>query len=422
MNRDGVHGTSAWLVLFVALLLGASAASAQSDPSIRDWGSPPGSPPPWQTPDIYADNDGNGIGNEPGEPSKGLTNRLFARVRNLGSSPANNVTVRFHYAPYGLWSPASWAHFKEIAVVTGVNLAPGAEQLIEVPWDLSNLSENNGGAWGGYTLNEFDHFCVLVRIELAGDANTANNHAQNNFGSVQTVFGEAMSLKFMAANPRRADARGELLLRGIPDSWKLRFEGIQEPKEFMLKGGEQRLITLTLTPPPARSPEDKPLKQHVDVALRLDGEVQGGLSFDVAVDHARPLLFPPSGGVLSPYLVGTWDMRSGRSSVLQLVNPNGRYVYVWVALFNEDEKPLKCLRDKLSPNDLLEVDLRRVLQEGFGVVKVVAFSDDGFQRPVAGVVGYQRHFTKYGFSEAPLHPIPLEILKGDLRLIQAACR
>jgi hypothetical protein len=422
MNRLGVHGRSAWLFLFATLLLGASAASAQADPSIRDWGSPPGSPPPWQTADIYVDNDGNGVGNEPGEPSKGLTNRLFARVRNLGTTPANNVTVRFHYSPYGLWSPASWSNFKEITVVTGVNLAPGAEQLIEVPWDLSNLSESNGGAWGGHTLGEFDHFCVLVRIEMAGDANTANNHAQNNFANVQTVFGEAMSLKFMAANPRQAEARGELLIRGIPDSWKARFEGIPDPKEFTLKAREVRLITLTLTPPPARSPEEKPLKQHVDVALRLGGELQGGLSFDVTVDHAQALLFPPSGGVLSPYIVGTWDLLAGRTSVLQLVNPTGRYVYVWVALFNEDEKPLKCLRDKLSPNDLLEVEIRRVLQQGYGVIKVVAFSDDSFQRPVAGVVGYQRQFTRYGFSEAPLHPIPVEILKGDLRLIQAACR
>lgn len=202
----------------------------------------------------------------------------------------------------------------------------------------------------------------------------------------------------------------------------MRFEGIPHPKEFVLKGGEVRLVTMTLTPPPARSPEDKPLKEHVDVALRLDGEIQGGLSFDATVDHAQALLFPPSGGVLAPYIVGTWDQRTGRSTVLQLVNPTGRYVFVWVALFNEDEKPLKCLREKLSPNDLLEVDLRRVLQTGYGVIKVVSFRDDAFQSPVAGVVGYQRQFTRTGFSEAPLHSIPAEILKGDMRLLQAACR
>lgn len=422
MNPDGVRGHRGWLVLFVALLLSASAASAQSDPSIRDWGSPPGTPPPWTTSDIFVDNDGNGVGNEPGEPSKGLTNRLFARVRNLGTTAANNVTVRFHFSPYGLWSPASWANFREITTVTGVNLAPGAEVLIEVPWDLSNLSEDNGGAWGGHTLGEFDHFCVLVRIEFPGDSNPGNNHAQNNFANVQTVFGEPMMIKFMAANPRRSDARGELVLKGIPERWQLRFDGIPNPKEFVLKGGEVRLVTMTLTPPPARSPEDKPLQEHVDVALRLDGELQGGLSFDVTVDHARALLFPPSGGVLAPYLVGTWDLRPGRSTVLQLVNPTGRFIFVWVALFNEDEKPLKCVRERLSPNDLLELDVRRVLQTGFGVIKVVSFSDDAFQRPVAGAVGYQRQFTRTGFSEAPLHSIPVEILKGDMRLLQAACK
>ena len=359
MGRSGAVGRGSWRLLFVALLLGASAASAQPDPSIRDWGSPPGTPPPWQTSDISVDNDGNGVVNEVGEPSKGTVNRLFARVRNLGASPANAVTVRFHFAPYGLWSPGSWADFKEISTVTvdlGAAGSADAEKLIEVPWDLSNLSENNGGAWGGHTLGEFDHFCVLVRLELAGDSNPSNNHAQNNFANVQTVFGESLPMKFMVANPRRAEAVGELLLTGVPDGWRARFDGIPNPKEFILKPRESRLVTLTLTPPPAQSADAKAIKQHVDLALRLGREIQGGLSFDVTVDTALPLLFPPSGGVLSPYIVGTWDQRAGRATVLQLVNPTGRYVYVWVALFNEDEKPLKCLREKLSPNDLLEIE------------------------------------------------------------------
>jgi hypothetical protein len=91
-----------------------------------------------------------------------------------------------------------------------VNLGPAgsatAEQLIEVPWDLSNLSESNGGAWGGHILNEFDHFCVLVRVEMPGDANPSNNHAQNNFGNVQTVFGKPFSLKLLVANPARTES------------------------------------------------------------------------------------------------------------------------------------------------------------------------------------------------------------------------
>ena len=56
------------------------------------------------------------------------------------------------------------------------------------------------------------------------------------------------------------------------------------------------------------------------------------------------------------------------------------------------------------------------------MIKVVSFSDDSFKRPVAGVIGYQRQFSRAGFSEAPLHQIPMEILKGDFKRIQDACQ
>ncbi len=427
MSRLSACGRSAFLFLFASFLLGASVASAQSDPSIRDWGSPPGTPPPWQTADIWVDNDGNGIGNEVGEPSKGQVNRLFARVRNLGTSPANNVTVRFHFAPYGPWSPASWGNFKEITTVTGINLGPAgssnASQLIEVPWDLSDLSESNGGAWGGHILGEFDHFCVLVRVEMPGDANPDNNHAQNNFVNVQTVFGKPLSLKILVANPAKTEARGDLVVRGLPEEWKPRFEGIPDTKGFALKPREFRVVTLTLQPPATKEEDPKPIQRHMDLSLRLGGEVVGGVSFDATVTKALPVLFPPSGGVLAPYIIGTWDLREGRATTLQLVNPTGQYIYLWVAFFNDNEKPLKCVREKLSPNDLLELDVRRVVEGGFGVAKVVAFNNGEFTQPTAGLIGYQRHFTKAGtFSEAPLQQIPVEILKGDFQFIQAACK
>lgn len=421
MHRSGV-----FLALCGCIILWASTALAQSDPSIRDWGSPPGSPPPWQTADVWVDNDGNGVVNEAGEPSKGVVNRLFARVRNLGTTPANNVKVSFHYAPYGLWSPASWASFKEIMVVTGVNLGPAgsatAEQTIEVPWDLSNLSENNAGGWGGHILNEFDHFCTLVRLEMPGDANPGNNHAQNNFVNVQTVYGGSSSLKLLVPNPGPAEVRGELQLRGLPADWVGRFDGVI-PKELVLKPREFRVVTLTLQAPRAPAGDVKPTKQHMDLSLRLGGQVVGGVSFDITATKSLPILFPPSGGALAPYMVGTWDLRDGRASTLQLVNPTGQYIYAWVVLFDDNERPLKCVREKLSPNDLLELDVRRLVEKDVGVAKVVSFNNSDFTTPTAGLIGYQRLLTKVGsLSEAPLHQIPAEILKGDLSLIQAACK
>jgi hypothetical protein len=137
----------------------------------------------------------------------------------------------------------------------------------------------------------------------------------------------------------------------------------------------------------------------VDLSLRLGGQVAGGVSFDATVSKALPILFPPSGGMLSPYIIGTWDAREGRATTLQLVNPTGQYIYLWVAFFNDNEKPL-------------ENDVRRVVEGGYGVAKAVAFSNGEFTKPMAGVIGYQRQFVKDGsFSEAPLHTIPVEIGK-----------
>ena len=99
---------------------------------------------------------------------------------------------------------------------------------------------------------------------------------------------------------------------------------------------------------------------------------------------------------------------------------------VLIALFDDDERPRKCLREKLSPNDLLEIDLKRLLSDGYGVIKVVALNP-GDGRPEPGVVGYQRSFGRCFWcgeqlkGESILQPIPDEILQGDLPIIQKAC-
>jgi len=414
------------LIFFTLSLFDISLGFAAPDPSIKDWGSPPGSPPPWQTTDIWVDNNGNGIPNEVGEPSKGIKNRLFAKVRNLGTTAANNVTVRFAYAPYGAWGWASYSDFKEIAVVTGVNLTqsgtPDAEKTIEVEWDLRDLSENNGGKWGSYTVGDFDHFCVWVRVEYAGDSNTGNNDARNNFTNVQTVFGKSYSMKFIVANPKKGEANAELIIKGIPENWKLVVEGVKDYRRFLLKPREFRLLTLTFTPP-AQPFSTAQIKQNVDVSLTLDKEVVGGISFVAAVEKERPVVFTPSDGVLSPYLIGTFDQRGGAKTILHIINPTAKYFRVMVAFFDDNEKPLKCVHDKLSPNDLLEIDVRKYeLQARFGVVKVVSLNEKE-DIPETGIVGYQRHFFKgMGVTETILQSIPAEILKDDLKYIWKICR
>ena len=413
------------MMVFVLSLLFVSLGYATSDPSINDWGSPPGSPPPWQTTDIWVDNNGNGIINEVGEPSKGIKNRLFAKIRNSGTTAANNVTVRFAYAPYGAWGSASYSDFKEITSVTGVNLTQAgtsdAEKTIEVEWDLRDLSENNGGIWGGYTVGDFDHFCVWVKIEYAGDSNIGNNDARNNFTNVQTVFGQPYSLKFIVANPKKEKMNAELIMKGVPEDWKPSIKGVENYRKFVLKPKEYRLITLTFTPPHKGTSER--IRQNVDISLKLYNKIIGGISFVATVEKEKPMAFTPSGGVLSPYLIGTFDMRDEAKTVLHIINPTAKNLSVMIAFFDDNEKSLKCIHDKLSPNDLLEIDVRKYeIPSKFGVVKVVSLNEKE-DTPETGLVGYQRHFfTKMGVTETILQSIPTEILKDDLKYIWKICK
>ena len=413
------------LMFFLLPYIFVSSSFAAPDPSINDWGSSPGSPPPWQTTDIWVDNNGNGIINEVGEPSKGIKNRLFAKIRNLGATAANNVTVRFAYAPYGAWGWASYSDFKEITSVTGVNLTQSgtsdAEKMIEVEWDLRDLSENNGGKWGGYTVGDFDHFCVWVKVEYTGDSDTGNNDARNNFTNVQTVFGQPYSLKFIIANPKKEKMNAELIMKGIPEDWNPSIKGVENHRKFVLKPKEYRLITLTFTPPHKGTSEQT--RQNVDISLKLDKDIIGGISFMATVEKETSVTFTPSGGVLSPYLIGTFDLREEAKTIFHIINPTAKYLRVIVAFFDDNEKPLKCIKDKLSPNDLLEIDVHKFdLPAKFGVVKVVSLNEKE-DKPEIGIVGYQRNFFKeIGATETALHPIPSEILTDDLKYIWKVCR
>ncbi len=135
------------------------------------------------------------------------------------------------------------------------------------------------------------------------------------------------------------------------------------------------------------------------------------------------VFFNPCGGMLSPYLIGTWDLRKKVQCIIQLVNPTAKNLRVWVAFFDDNERPLKCIQDKLSHNDLLEIAVNKYLEAGFGVVKVVSLNAEK-DAPEPGVVGYQRHFfTDGSFTESILQPIPMEILKeGEFEIIQKVCR
>jgi hypothetical protein len=125
-------------------------------------------------------------------------------------------------------------------------------------------------------------------------------------------------------------------------------------------------------------------------------------------------------GLFSSYLVGTYDMRGGHT-LLQIINPTAKGFDVYIAFFDADEKPLMCKKDKLSHNDLLEIDVRALkLDVKFGVVKIVSLRD---KKPVPGIVGFQRHFfVKVGVTESNLAAVPAKILEEEIKVIMDVCK
>jgi hypothetical protein len=210
-------------------------------------------------------------------------------------------------------------------------------------------------------------------------------------------------------------------MKGVPEDWKPSVKGIENHRKFILKPGEFRLVTLTFTPPLKDGAER--IKKNVDISLKLDNDIAGGISFVATVEKERPMIFTPSGGILSPYIIGTFDSREGAKTILQIINPTAKYLRVMAAFFDDNEKPLKCIKDKLSPNDLLEIDVRKIeLPARFGVVKVVSLNEKE-DIPETGLVGTQRIFFKeMGVTETALHQIPAEVLTDDLKYIWKICK
>ncbi len=131
-------------------------------------------------------------------------------------------------------------------------------------------------------------------------------------------------------------------------------------------------------------------------------------------------LFAQEGGMFSAYLVGTFDLRDG-STVLQIINPTAKVLEIYIVFFDDNEKPLKCIKEKLSNNDLLEIDVRKLeLGAKFGVVKIVSLID---KKPFPGIVGFQRkYFGKIGVTESNLAAVPMKILEEELKIILEVCK
>ena len=256
------------------------------DLSITPWGyfQDPKVHPYWQTPDVWVDNDGDGV-QEPDEPLIGKPdNQLFARVTNTGTEPSGPFQVRFSYVPYT--TVIDLANSQPIGTVARPSLDPTLSDEVEITWPLDAIPPEFAG---------IDHFCVIVEI-LHDECDTSDHQAQNNFGNVQTASPAPAPLPFFITNILDADAVGALEIEPSPPprGWRIR-ANVQNLEEIPLAPRETRRIVLEFEYRPPRGEVqgeeqvegEGVVEQDFDVSFRLEGQVLGGVSSRIRVVPER---------------------------------------------------------------------------------------------------------------------------------------
>ncbi|HKS22141.1 MAG TPA: exo-alpha-sialidase [Thermoanaerobaculia bacterium] len=268
------------------------------DPSILPWGFDriPQAPPYWATSDIWVDNDGDGIGNEPNEPAREEpNNKLFARITNRGSTSASNYRVTFKFKPYTTNGSAP-AHLIGSVDETGT-LAPGASKVYNINWDLTSAFLN---AHFSPPFNTTDHFCVQVTIEAMpsgtlDDVNPTNNFAQNNFDNVPVRTRKVARAKFFLYNHLDRVAVAALETDAGQKGWQVQFAGINDPAHVQM-GPKQWLETEAILTTAGAPPVERGHAVLIDIRQRLDGTVVGGLTMGLRPEEEfePPTPTPPT--------------------------------------------------------------------------------------------------------------------------------
>lgn len=136
----------------------------------------------WASPEIYIDNNEDGIIDPPAE---GIENKLFARVRNVGGDDATDVDVSFYFV-----DPGMGLLFPGVAELIGTDNPPligsGSSEVAGVLWEIPLPPP------------EIDHYCVGVVATNPEDEQSSeharedDNVAQINIQALYAKAGDAV--------------------------------------------------------------------------------------------------------------------------------------------------------------------------------------------------------------------------------------
>ncbi|MBD3191158.1 MAG: hypothetical protein GF308_10960 [Candidatus Heimdallarchaeota archaeon] len=167
-----------------------NAGAGAPDLKIAEWGDPEGSPPPYESVDIWVDSQVNGWGHYRhrygtipvgigDEPWANHVNRLYGRIHNIGQTDATGVQVKYYEnLPIGAGDNGAWNLIGTKTV--DVDAGDYVEEYIE--WTPSiTLSPGDSGLMA-------IHSCVKIEIVPAtGETSTGNNEAQENIDNFEIV-------------------------------------------------------------------------------------------------------------------------------------------------------------------------------------------------------------------------------------------
>ena len=180
----------------------------QPDVMIAPWTSAPGNT--WETTDIWVDSPVNGYGTfrygfwddlrgstvprgNGDNPAVNLVNRLYARVRNVGTQTATDIVVRFQITDppgLGIAGANGWADLGSVdknSFPALAALAPGATTDVYIEWTPNFPLTDEQIAEGNF----YFHTCVRVLIDpVAGETVLGNQNGdreQENINYFQAV-------------------------------------------------------------------------------------------------------------------------------------------------------------------------------------------------------------------------------------------
>jgi len=134
------------------------------------------------------------------------------------------------------------------------------------------------------------------------------------------------------------------------------------------------------------------------------------LLLGIPVGQALTTFFTAGGGDLTPYLIGDWDCRTGRTTIFHVKNPtHTNWLLVWFNFYDDAEHPTACRIALLSPNDVVEVDARFTPAHigRWGIVKIVSVWVPW--RLENGIKGFQKEIWAYRISIPAVGTRPVHV-------------